>query len=143
MTTKEQLKVLLAQPAPADDLLAQIRRSPSVKPLLEAMRTAYPDLGAIPQTTYTRYRQFEFTGERDGYQTPYFAKRSMLTRGVLEMILGDDSTRDAVHDLLWSICGKRSSARPGTGAGLLGTALTQTDLAAGRAYRPDARTGFD
>jgi hypothetical protein len=58
----------------------------------------------LPQTTYTRYREFEHTGARDGYQDPYFLKRAMLTRATLEYILGDASMRDAIHDLLWNIC---------------------------------------
>jgi len=95
---------LLAINAPTEDLIAKIRQSPALPAMLNVLRRAAPDLTTIPQTTYTLYREFERTGARDSYQRVYFAKRSMLTRAVVEMILGDDSMRDAIHDLLWSIC---------------------------------------
>jgi len=72
--------------------------------MLSYIRKVVPNLSPIPGTTYTLYREFEHTGRRDGYQLPYYAKRSMLTRAVVELILGADSVRDAIHDLLWSIC---------------------------------------
>lgn len=95
---------LLAINAPTENLIARIQQSPALPTMLNVVRRAAPDLTAIPQTTYTLYREFERTGARDSFQRVYFAKRSMLTRAVVEMILGDDSMRDAVHDLLWSIC---------------------------------------
>ncbi|MFZ6031227.1 MAG: heparinase II/III domain-containing protein [Chloroflexota bacterium] len=95
---------LLFPPAQPDALLAQIRQSPSAARLRAALRAAVPALAPIPQTTYTLYREFENTGQRDGYQAPYYLKRAMLTRAVVEFIFGDDTMRDAVHDLLWSIC---------------------------------------
>ena len=80
----ENLASILHLNAPADPLLEQIRRSPGTRKILEHMRRAAPDLHAIPQTTYSLYRQFEHTGEREGYQQPYYIKRSLLSR-VLEM----------------------------------------------------------
>ena len=87
---KEQLKQWLAPSAPADHVYDQIRRSPATPLMLEFLRRDTPDLTALPQTTYTLYREFERNGERSNYQRVYYAKRSMLTRAVLEMILGDD-----------------------------------------------------
>lgn len=122
-------KSLFADPDP-DPLLEMIRRSPAAPLMLSYLRQIAPDLRAIPQTTYTRYREFEYTGERDGYQQPYYTKRSQLTRAVVEMILADlrstadqrsageslpegtSSARDAVHDLLWSICEETSWVLP-------------------------------
>jgi hypothetical protein len=98
------LKTLLFPPPQPDPLLDQIRQSPAAGILREALRAAVPALSPIPQTTYTLYRQFEHTGQRDGYQSPYYAKRAMLTRAVVEFIFGDESLRDTIHDLLWSIC---------------------------------------
>ncbi len=100
----KNLARILPLTAPADPLLEQIRRSPGTPKILEFLRRAVPDLHAIPQTTYSLYRQFEYTGEREGYQQPYYLKRSQLTRAVLEMIMGDESMRDVISDLLWSIC---------------------------------------
>lgn len=93
-------------------LLSQVRASPSAQVMLKAVRQAAPDLGNIPQTRYTLYREFEHNGQRDGYQKPYYAKRAQLTRAVLELILGDDSRRETVHDLLWSICEETSWVLP-------------------------------
>jgi len=107
-----QLKSLLATPVTTEDLIAAVRRSPATPIVLDVLRRAAPDLGAIPQTTYTLYRQFEHTGERRNYERPYFAKRTMLTRAVFEMLLGDDRYRDAVHDLLWNICEETSWVLP-------------------------------
>lgn len=100
----EEIKDLLRIEAPTEDLVTKVRNSPSTPYILEALRQQAPDLSNIPQTTYTLYRQFEHTGWRNGYEQVHFAKRAMLTRAVFEMIMGDDSYRDAVHDLLWSIC---------------------------------------
>lgn len=72
--------------------------------MLAALRKAIPEVGVYPHTTYTLYREFERSGLRDSFQSVYFARRAQLTRAVLEMILGDISYRDTIHDLLWSIC---------------------------------------
>jgi len=101
---KEQLKQWLVQPAPVNDACDQIRRSPSTPLMLSLLRRDAPDLATLPQTPYTLYREFERNGKRDDYQRVYFAKRSMLTRAVMEMITGDDSMRDVIQDVLWSIC---------------------------------------
>jgi hypothetical protein len=95
-----------------ENLAEAIRRSPATPIVLDVLRQAAPDLRAIPQTTYTLYRQFELTGERRNYERAYFVKRTTLTRAVLEVLLGDDSLRDVVHDLLWSICEETSWVLP-------------------------------
>lgn len=99
----------------ADDrarLLSQIRQSPGLPAVLADLRKQAPELSAIPQTTYTLYRQFEHSGYRRGYEQVHFGKRAMLTRAVLELILGDETRRDAIHDLLWSICEETSWVVP-------------------------------
>jgi len=112
--TQLHLEPLLGQRAAADRelLLAQIRRSPGTPAVLADLRKQAPDLTTIPQTTYTLYRQFEYTGFRRGYEPMHFAKRAMLSRAVLELILGDASRRDIIHDLLWSICEETSWVVP-------------------------------
>jgi hypothetical protein len=107
-----ELNHLLNLTTSPDPLLTQIRQSPAAPIMLNVLRQAVPDRTAIPQTTYTLYREFEHTGERDGFQRPYFLKRSQLTRAVFELIMGDESMRDAIHDLLWSICEETSWVLP-------------------------------
>jgi hypothetical protein len=102
--TKEALKTWLTSPAPASDLAEQIRRSPATPLMRSVLQKAAPDLTALAPTTYTLYREFEHTGAREGYQKVYYARRSQLTRAVLELLLGDEGMRDTVHDLLWQIC---------------------------------------
>lgn len=59
----------------------------------------------IPETTYTLYRLFKATGDRDAFQSPYFAKRSLLGQEALAVLLGGDMTRvDRLNDLIWSVC---------------------------------------
>jgi hypothetical protein len=100
----KNLAQILQRTAPADPFLDQIRRSPGTPKILEHLRRVVPDLKTIPQTTYSLYREFEHAGEREGYQQPYYIKRSQLSRAVLEMIMGDASMRDVVSNLLWSVC---------------------------------------
>jgi hypothetical protein len=114
MISRDQLREWFIHPTPIENLADQIRRSPSTPSLMDALRRIVPDLTNIPHTTYTCYREFERSGARDSYQTPYFQKRAMLTRAVLEMVMGDesDAMRNAVHDLLWNVCEETSWALP-------------------------------
>ncbi len=107
-----ELKSLLAINAPTENLAEAVRCSAATPIVRDLLRRAAPDLSNIPQTTYTLYRQFEHTGERRNYERVYFARRTMLTRAVFEMLLGDDAMRDVVHDLLWSICEETSWVLP-------------------------------
>lgn len=98
-----QIEDMLHLQPSQDELITQSQQSPSAATMLEYVRRNVPDL-SVPHTPYTLYREFERTGMRGTYQDVYFAKRARLTRAVLEMLLGDDTLRDTVHDLLWSIC---------------------------------------
>ncbi|RPI25384.1 MAG: hypothetical protein EHM70_20155 [Chloroflexota bacterium] len=108
-------KFFLPQPTPAA-LIAQFRSSPARQAVTAYLREAVPGLDiaetSIPQTSYSLYRQFSRSGEREGYENPYFEKRAMLTRAVVELILGDESRTDLVQDLLWSICEETSWVLP-------------------------------
>lgn len=110
------LQALLRPRAAPDPLLDQLRKSPSAQVILNDLRAAVPELSgpapALPQTTYTLYRQFARSGERVGYEERFFAKRSMLTRAVVEILMGEGGMIDAVHDLLWSICEETSWVLP-------------------------------
>jgi hypothetical protein len=110
--TKDQLKAWLAAPQPVENLRESIRQSPTAPLLRDAIRRVIPDVAAIPQLTYTLYREFEHTGVRGNFENPYFLKRAKLTRAVLEYILGDVSMLDRVHDLAWSICEETSWVLP-------------------------------
>jgi len=108
-------KLFLPQP-PHASLIAQFRSSPACPAVTAYLHEAVPGLNAaevsIPQTSYSLYRQFARNGERAGYENPYFEKRAMLTRAVVELILGEESRIDLVQDLLWSICEETSWVLP-------------------------------
>jgi len=106
------LKELLKHAQPPSDLVAQIKASPGTGVMLEILRQSAPDVRAIPLTPYSVYRQFERRGYRYGYEHPYFTKRLMLTRAVLELILGDESMIDPINDLIWTMCEETSWVLP-------------------------------
>lgn len=107
-----QLKQWLSTPAPIADLRTQIRESPITPRMLEVMRDIVPDVRSIPMLTYTMYREFERTGERPGFQNPYFHRRAMLTRALVEYVIGDETMLDPIQDLLWAICEETSWVVP-------------------------------
>jgi hypothetical protein len=108
----QQIRNWLLNPAPVSDLRAQIRAAAITPRVLETMRAIVPDVRTIPTLTYTQYREFEHTGERPGYQDPYFLRRAMLARALVEYIMGDATMRDPVQDLLWAICEETSWVVP-------------------------------
>jgi hypothetical protein len=110
--TLQQLKRWFSAPKPISDLRQQIRDSQVTPRLLEAMRVAVPSVSSIPLLTYSQYREFERTGERPSFQNPYFQRRAMLTRALVEYIMGDPSMLDRIHDLLWAICEETSWVVP-------------------------------
>ncbi|MBZ0289898.1 MAG: hypothetical protein K8I30_19905, partial [Anaerolineae bacterium] len=112
MISVEQLKGWLSAPARVADLRAQIRAAPVARSMLEMIRANVPDVHNIPVLTYSLYREFERTGERPSYQNPYFMRRAMLGRALVEYVFGDISMRDRVHDLLWAICEETSWVLP-------------------------------
>jgi hypothetical protein len=79
-----------------------LRGSAIAKALLESVKSKPT---SMPVTTYTQYRAFKKTGDREPYQEPYFAKRALLARVVLAAWLqGGDASLDAVNDVVWNIC---------------------------------------
>jgi len=74
---------LLQSPPISDTLLDQIRASPSARILLDYLREAAPSLAGILRPLTVSTGSLPSTVERGGYEKPYFAKRSMLTRAVL------------------------------------------------------------
>ena len=82
----------------------ELVKTPNGTKLLEWARTAATET-RIPQTTYTLYRVFKASGERDSFQGPYFAKRTLLSQEALAVLLGGDRARvDRLNDLIWDVC---------------------------------------
>ncbi len=103
-------KTLAADSAEPGELLpglssadpSKLRDSGIGQAILAAVGSEPP---SIPVTTYTQYRAFRHTGDREPYQTPYFEKRRMLAREVLAAwLLGETGSLDRINDLLWNIC---------------------------------------
>lgn len=71
---------------------------------LHAWATSAPH--AIPALTYTDFRLFKNTGDRDAFQKKYFDRREYLTRAALAAWLEpeDPDHLARVNDLIWSIC---------------------------------------
>ena len=58
-----------------------------------------------PMVTATQFLAFCRTGDRQAYETPYFARRHMLMGAALAECLADDGTYlDSIIDGLWCIC---------------------------------------
>lgn len=90
--------------AAARDHLAVLRADPRTQAILAHTASLIASIDDIPQTTYSRYRLFSRTGDRQPYETPYYLKREKLHAAALRLILGEGDFRDAVQDYLWSIC---------------------------------------
>lgn len=113
----EQVQAMLASPVqgsliPEVDGLdtAALRNSPRMLAYLEEAAKAPAD---IPLTTYTWYRRFRIAGERPPYERPYFTKRELMTRAVIDAWLSDDPAKlDRVNDLIWNICEETTWVAP-------------------------------
>jgi hypothetical protein len=112
----DEITRLLATGAPlfpeldaAHSMLDGLRTAPQTQAVLAQTQPLMGAIGQIPATSYTRYRQFARSGDRGGYETPYFLKRTNLAAAALRLFLGVEDAHapaltDAVHDHLWSIC---------------------------------------
>jgi hypothetical protein len=81
-----------------------LRARASTQAVLEATAPVLENVDAIPQTTYTLYREFQRTGERYSYQNPFNLKRNRLWAAALRVFFGDDSHLETVHDYTWDVC---------------------------------------
>jgi Heparinase II/III-like protein len=107
----EELRSLLSTSAPYLPELQtyradpqQLAQSPQARRILAKTEHLLADIDQIPQTTYTKFRLFIRNGDREHYQTPYFAKRTQLAALALRLFLGERTHKDAVQDYLWNIC---------------------------------------
>ncbi len=84
--------------------LETLAATPAGSALLAWAREAAAETD-IPETTYSLYRLYRATGDRDMFQGPYFRKRSLLAQEALAVLLGGDMMRlDRLNDLIWSVC---------------------------------------
>lgn len=109
--TAQELQPLLASPAacfPELDAarvnLDALRNAPQTQLVLGETETLMKTIERIPQTSYTLYRCFMRNGDRGGYETPYFDKRTKLAAAALRVFLGQHALKDVVQDYLWNIC---------------------------------------
>jgi hypothetical protein len=81
-----------------------LRTAPQTQVVLAQTQHLMDNIEQIPQTSYTFYRLFLRTGDRENYQTPYFLKRARLAAATLRLFLGQTELKDSVQDYLWNIC---------------------------------------
>ncbi|MFA5859234.1 MAG: hypothetical protein WC955_09220, partial [Elusimicrobiota bacterium] len=81
------------------------KRLPGTSNVLNMTADILNGLENIPLMPYTLYREFEVKGTRNGYQDPYFLKRSRLAAMVVHTVFGGrNDLGDRINDYLWSIC---------------------------------------
>jgi len=82
----------------------ELAATPNGKALLAWAQEAAEETD-IPETTYSLYRLYKETGDRDAFQAPYSKKRSLLAQEALTVLLGGDLSRvPRLNDLIWSVC---------------------------------------
>jgi hypothetical protein len=89
--------------------LDALRAAPQTQAVLAQTQPLMGVIAQVPATSYTLYRLFARNGDRKGYETPYFLKRTNLAAAALRLFLGVEeaqaaSLTDIVQDHLWSIC---------------------------------------
>ncbi|HOE66960.1 MAG TPA: heparinase II/III family protein [Candidatus Hydrogenedentes bacterium] len=101
-TTLERHKTRSLFPELAQASPEAIRQTPRGKDLYE---WAQQDPGDTPPLTYTLYRIYKRTGDRDAFQRAYFGRRDRLERASFwEWFEPSDAHLDRVCDLIWAIC---------------------------------------
>jgi len=95
--------------------LEEVQRDPLFRAHLtelraEAERAANTPLEGLP---FSLFHLFEATGDRGGYQRPYFDRRRRLLGLVLTTLLDDtDAYLSTLQDLLWEVCNEYTWAVP-------------------------------
>jgi len=110
--TAEELQSLLTQagePLVPELLYAaahpdEARARPGMRLVLAENASLLEDLQAIPQLSYTLYRNVQRRTERGPYEQAYWTKRGKLALAALLVLLGDESALGLLHDYLWSTC---------------------------------------
>jgi len=83
---------------------AEARERPATQLLLEGASGLIDDIEAIPQLTYTLYRDVQRYTDRIPYQQARQQKRSKMGLTALLVLLGEDRWVDLLHDYIWSTC---------------------------------------
>lgn len=110
--SRKELEKVLAEPGQplipelmtAAQNSSRVRDLPTTRLLLEESAHLAEDLGNIPQTTYTLYRETQRTGSHHIYAEPYMAKRAKMTAAGLRVLIGDLRYIDPLQDYIWNIC---------------------------------------
>lgn len=112
--SEKELRTLLEETKPGAPLLpeldqamtntAALRQAPQTQLILQASTGFVADIEAIPQITYSLYREYQRSGYWQNYGRIYFAKRAKLTAAALRLLLGDLEWLDVVQDYIWSLC---------------------------------------
>ena len=124
--TAAQLQAYLATDYPFFPELEAARANPTAlldrpatQTVLRQTEHAMADIGSIPLTRYTPYRQYLRSGDRQAYETPYCLKREKLSAAALRLFLGQHSLKDLVHDYIWNICEETTWALPAHEDGII------------------------
>ena len=80
------------------------------------MKTPESRSGSIPVTTYTQYREFKKTGDREPYQVPLFRETADCLPEAVDGSVAERGGRslDRVNDLVWNICEETNWVIPAT-----------------------------
>lgn len=87
--------------------LAALRSSPQAQIILAQTEPLLADVATIPQPKYTAYRRFIKDGDREEYETPYFARRARLSALAFRLFLGVETglpLKTLIQDYIWAIC---------------------------------------
>ncbi|MFC5447836.1 heparinase II/III family protein [Paenibacillus aestuarii] len=94
----------------------KVRESAAYAPWVREIRAEGERLmqQPIPELTYSLFMQFERDGTRLPYERVYFEKRRRLNTMALLTLLEPEQTvwKDALHDIVWSVCGEYSWCLP-------------------------------
>ena len=80
--------------------------------MLELMRQNVPDVSNIPMLTYSKYREFEHTGERPSYQESLLFTPRHAHSCAGRIHHGRSAMLSRIEDLLWAICEETSWVVP-------------------------------
>src|SRR5690554_5965353 len=68
---------------------------------------------SLPSLSYTLFRQFEWSGDREQYQQVYFARRSRLAAcAIAAMVTEDPRHVEQLQDTIWEICNEYTWCLP-------------------------------
>jgi hypothetical protein len=84
--------------------LDALRRAPQTQIALEQTLPLLETIEQVPSLTYTHYRSFIRSGDRQDFETPYFLRRARLAAAALRLFLGQADLKDGVQDTIWAIC---------------------------------------